>query len=372
MLLLGLADSLRGPLFPDLLAAFHLDNSVGSLFFSVSSAMTLPGGYLAGRILAQKGQKPALLLATALLAFSLAGYAFAPQFSILMFFVVIFGIALGMSGVAQNVMVIESAPAGRLQQFQSGLHTCYGLASFLAPLAVTYLQRATGKWQSPFLLACLLHGFLLLVLVFAPFGRTHKVGSQSDLSQEPLKERRTTYYFAILAACYVALEIQYSTRIVQFVRSEGHWSAESANLLNTLYFAAMFAGRGIFIFWRPRLRISLQMALSLAAGLLAGVAGVWLHPYFLAAVGICVAPFYPLSMTLMGKIFPRQVGHVASTMIALTGATVVMMQSLFGLLADFFSLPIAMSVGTAFGLIALWMLLRLPKRIGLRRFAELP
>jgi FHS family glucose/mannose:H+ symporter-like MFS transporter len=352
----GLADNIRGPLFPDLLKQFSLDNRMGSLFFSVASAMIIPGGYWGGRLLDRWGRVRSLQFSTALFIVSLVGIWASPTFNWVLVSVFFFGLAFGIMGVAQNVMVHEASPAGDEQKWLSGLQSMYGLASLSAPLLVLLVHQISPHWQNSFLVAACLSTVLLIATFWGK--EIPKDIHQQKLDETVVRYRRTEmFYYGLILAAYVALEIMVSSRLAQFVRESEGWSFSAMSTLNTLYFVGMFAGRVLFIFWRPRVSLKAQMLVSLVLAVVSIAVGLLVTPIGFAFTGLAMAPFYPLCMTAAGKLFKRSLGFVASQGIALTGVTVVLMQTLVGFLADHFDLRAGLFVGPAFALLAFVMIL---------------
>ncbi len=349
----GLSDNIRGPLFPDLLDYFHLDNRTGSLFFSLSSAMGILGGYLGGHSLDQFGRVRTMRAATLLMFLSLLGVGLAPSFPWILSAIFFFGLSCGSLGVAQNVMVIEAGTPAEVQKFQAGLQSMYGLSSLSAPLLVSLMHTLGYAWQTSFFWA----GGLSLAL-FAVSFRISEMPVRSHHQKIPGGEApsREISYFALLLACYVAAEILVSSRLAQFLREVLSWDVASTGILNSLFFVGMFTGRVLFIFWRPKMSLKTQMGICLGLTAVCIAAGVLLHPLALAASGLAMAPFYPLCMTMAGRLFPRDLSRVTAQSIALSGVMIVIMQTLVGFIADHYGLRLSLLLGPVLALISLLMI----------------
>ena len=354
LMIQGLADNIRGPLFPDLLEQFHLDNKVGSLFFSIASGMIIAGGYLGSYLLEKWGRIRTLQFSTLILLLSILGIWQSPSFSFILIAVFFFGIAFGILGVAQNVMVIEASPTHEVQKWQSGLQSMYGLSSLTAPLLVSLMHSMGYPWQTSFLVAAVLTGLLLVGSLFIKNQPPALVAEKKENSKGLGFEM---FYFGFILAAYVAVEIMVSSRLAQFTREVAGWDFSSTGTLNSLFFVGMFAGRLMFVFWRPPLTLKTQMIASLVLAVLALTVGILVNPVGLAIAGLAMAPFYPLCMTMAGRLFPKDLSRVAGQGIALTGVTVVAMQTLVGYFADQYGLKLSLFVGPGFALLALGMIL---------------
>jgi fucose permease len=368
MLVLGVADNVRGPLFVDILKSFSLDHSRGSLFFSLGSAMVLPGGYLAGYLLKKVSLTRAMQISVLLMTSSLIGFAISRSFEVLLIFVPFFGLALAMQGVVQNVTVLKLAPHERMQKLQSGLHSMYGLASLVAPLLVILIMHYRSDWQSVFAVASVL-GIVILLFSFSgknghPDPKESQVSGRKVANPQSLDPvggerflgKKAAWYFGTMMAIYVTVENLLFTHISQFARESAHFDLQTANTLTTLFFAAVFFGRILFSFWQPERPLIQQMSLCLIGAIFTILGGAWISPWIFILAGLCVAPFYPMGMTAAGHYFKGEVGTVASHTVGLSGITVVIMQTLVGFISDLASLPWAMMVGCVFAVLTLAML----------------
>ncbi len=350
----GLADNIRGPLFPELLQQFNLDNKTGSLFFSVASGMIIVGGYLGGYLLDKIGRVRALQVSTFILFLSLLGIWISPQFFMVLVSVFFFGLSFGIMGVAQNVMVIEASPVSDVQKWQSGLQSMYGLASLTAPLLVSLMHAFGYQWKISFLVASVLTGILLLGTFFGKEKKHEITVNHIEAQRSKVLE---IFYFGFILASYVAVEIMVSSRLAQFTREVARWDYSATGTLNSLFFVGLFVGRLIFVFWRPPVSLKTQMMVCLFATILVLSFGILVHPAGLAMAGLAMAPFYPLCMTMAGRLFPKDLNRVAGQGIALTGVTVVAMQTIVGYCADKFGLGLSLFVGPAFAGLSLMMIL---------------
>jgi MFS transporter, FHS family, glucose/mannose:H+ symporter len=356
---LGLADNIKGPLYPEVRAQFLLGNVRGSLFFALASLMLIPGGYLGSFFIRRAGRLATLKLSLFLLSLSLSLIACLGDFNLILSAVVLSGAALGMLGVVQNVIVVESAYPEELSRWQSGLHSMYGLASLIAPQIVSVLYGVHPQWQLPFFFVSVLIFLFFLYSLKIP-DRGHNFSQPESLQALAPFSNRQAYFFSFITAAYVASELLVSTRIAQYCREVVGYDLRAAAGLNTLYFICLFLGRVLFAFWQPRLSLKVQliMSLVLSAGLC--LAGVKFHPLALALSGLAMAPFYPMAMTMAGRLFQRNLSQVAGLMIAMSGVLVVLMHVSVGYLSDQYGVAFALRLGPLFSMIALMMLLLYP------------
>jgi len=224
----------------------------------------------------------------------------------------------------------------------------------MSPLVVSYIHKVNPNWRETFLVAAII-GVLILISTLS--AKEHGQNLAITDLHKPVKNKFEISYYAVILAVYIASEILISTRLTLYVRTERGWSFQQAAYLNSLYFVGLFSGRFLFIFWRPKISLKMQMIASLFLTVLSVVIGVWGHPLGLAFAGLAMAPFYPLMMTAAGRLFSRSLNSLTSQSIALSGVTIVTMHTLVGILSDKFSIHIALLVGPVFSFTVLLMIL---------------
>lgn len=344
---LGLADNLRGPLFPEILNAFSLSDTRGSWMFALSSSFGILGGLSSRRLLLRWDRVQALNIALLFLAIGLAGMGLAPGFGWLLVASAFFGYALGLMGIIQNVLATLSAPPLLRPRVLAGLHSMYGLSSFLAPIIVALTASAFGTWRAPLLVASAVPFALMLgnVLMGA---REHEhlkhQGSHRD-SSSGAPDRLSQAWLGASLALYVLVEILVASRLALFMRREHGADLGASSAMVTWFFLCLLAGRLLcsVVKWPGSLRAQLLTSLSLSiACMIAGISG-WAWAFVLC--GLTMAPFYPIAVAYLADEFPRHLDSAMGIAITLQSALVVLMHLSVGILTDLYGLRIALSVG---------------------------
>ena len=150
MFALGLADNIRGPLFPELIRFFQLSNTEASSSFAITSTFGFLGNLLAERILRRLTIDRLLILSLAIMGFGLLGMGVAVNFVFYMIAAAFFGLSMGFMGIAQNLMVAENITGEVQTKALSGLHSIYGLSSLVAPFVASYAPGLLGNWRAGF------------------------------------------------------------------------------------------------------------------------------------------------------------------------------------------------------------------------------
>lgn len=358
LLLLGLSDNIRGPLYPEILKAFDVTNTRGSFFFGLSSLAGFIGGMSGHHLEKRYGALTTLRIAVLFMFLSQLLFAFAPSFGLLLASTVVFGGSLGVMGVMQNLMIVQALPAGALKnKVLAGLHGTYAGASLLAPLIVNlvvFVEMPFPIWRTCFAITALF-GIVILALTFR--GPDLQIKDDEKPQREPTKlETAAHIYFGVMLASYVLCEILVSSRMALYTRSEFGADLTVSSWYTAGFFVSLLIGRILFTFWTPAVSLKSQLLGSLVLSVLSLMIGIYFHPLGLVVSGFCMGPFYPLMMVAAGHLFPSTVSRALSWAIALSSLFVVMMHLSVGYVTDLWSLQAAFYFGPAFCVLALLLM----------------
>lgn len=355
LFLFGLSDNLRGPLFADLLREFSLSNSRGSLFFSVSSLVSMAGALVAPRIIARRGHLTSLWIFMLLMSLAFIGYALSPGFGWILFCAVFFGISVGGLGVTQNLLVLQGASDANRGRAQGGLHAAYGLSSLLAPGIVIAVAALELGWRVNFYVPAVL-SLAVVGAVWVLQGRAGAARPTLEEHEESAAARRALglpeIYWAILLAAYVALELMISTRVTLLLREAFAFELNAANLWTSVFFVGLFVGRVAYTVKPLPLGLGKQLALAMFLGAAMLALGLLHRPEWIPLAGFALSIFYPVWMTTLARVFPDSFQRVASLGIALTGVSVVFMHTVIGGFTDAFGLVPAYAAVPALAVVA--------------------
>ncbi|MBK7845892.1 MAG: hypothetical protein IPJ71_19835 [Bdellovibrionales bacterium] len=161
---LGFLDNARGPFFPLVLQDLHLTDTSGSWLFSVTSLLSFIASYSCRWLIPLAGSMRVLrevyFLGLGFLGLGLGGN----YISVL--------VASGVLGIGQeldrllNTCLFRKVHQNRTGTPFSGLHSNYGMASFLAPLTFSYAYRANYPWTK---IVFLFSGIPFIILIFSFF-----------------------------------------------------------------------------------------------------------------------------------------------------------------------------------------------------------
>ncbi|WP_374032082.1 sugar MFS transporter [Bdellovibrio bacteriovorus] len=346
----GLTDNIRGPLFPEILKQFGVSDGMGSLMFAFSNISGLISSYACRYLLRRYDRLTVLKGGTVGLIVSLLGLALSPVFPMFLFFSFGFGFSMGILGLVPNVLVPMGSSPERKQQMLAGLHTMYGLASLMAPLMAASIEYLTGSWRWTFAAATVGPISLFLYMLHPSHKSLHTRSTVSDDQHRANKKKnlKPQLFLAIMLSLAVAAEIMVSTRLALYMQRIWNFSMESSSIYVTYFFVSMVLGRFAFavIHFRqsPRFLLSVSLVVSLAVLL----AGVYIHPLFLAGTGLAIAPFYPLAISWISSEFPEDLDTAVTYMMTTDSLMLIVMHVAIGKLTDFFGIQNAILAGSVF------------------------
>lgn len=345
---LGLADNIRGPLFPEILNQFHLSNVEGSWIFAATSAMAFFASSVSAVYLKRYTISSLLFSGVLTLAVGLAVMGFASSFAWLLVGSLFLGVGFGFIGVAQNLLVAENVEPKLRSRALSGLHAMYGLASFFAPLLAASTAEVFHTWTGAFYVVTAICGmFLLFQYVIRPHPGFH-IQKHKELESAEGKTRVSKK--ALLMVCcffafYVVAEILISTRLALYMRTYFAMDLNQSAAYVTLFFLFLLLGRIAFAFLHLPFSLKTQLNGFLVLSLIFLILGLKLHPFFLALTGLSMAPYYPLCVAYISEISNDLSRVFLSFAMSFQSLAVVSMHLGVGYMTDQFGLAFAFGVG---------------------------
>lgn len=355
MCALGLADNIRGPLFPELINYFGLSNSVGSLSFACASGASLFGTVLSSVFLRKIHLDKLLTFSILLMGLGLLIIGLAPDFKIFILGTACFGFAMGTTAVSQNLLITENVSREFQTKALSGLHSLYGFSSLLAPYLAAYSAPFFIKYQPDWTLltdwrSAYFVTSVLCVVMFIVLTSTKAAPDFDYTKPEKANSVRGVNFKAVALiaaffASYVGAEILVSTRLALYMRTYFGMNLEQSSQYVTYFFVFLLAGRLLFTLKSLKLSLKLQMNGCLLLSLLFLVLGMWTHPFFLTMVGFSMAPFYPLAVAYISDITGVYKRKYLTTVMAVQGLFVISMHIGVGYMTDTLGLFSAFGVG---------------------------
>jgi fucose permease len=356
---LGFVDNIRGPLFSEILIFFHLTDGQGAWFFTISSGCSLLGSlssvWIVNRLDRIRGMRLALLT----LGLGAAIITFSQNFFVLLVGAAILGFSFGLMGTLQNVLVTIGASSHLRQQFVTGLHAMYGLASLLAPLIAALMMRIFQHWRWVFAIAAL---FPLLSLIYTYFF-TPELFHRAKKHQDELRIKSKIWTFdkiflASFLACYTMVELLVATRLPLYLQRKYNFNLEQSSLyLSYFYFLFLFS-RVVFSAKKFDFLLKNQIRYLLIASIFTLIIGIGFEPWFLIASALFMAPCFPLCITYISDKYKHDLDSMMLVVFSLQAGLVVTMHLAVGYLSDVIGLQKVFWIGPIFLLISIFMLNR--------------
>lgn len=344
----GLGDNIRGTLFPEILNYFSLTSYHGAYLFAVTSGAAFLGNYGSHYFLKKWTLSHLLFVAVLFMASGMAIIGIAEHYDMMLFGAFIFGLSVGMLAIAQNLLVSENVSSERRPQALAGLHSMYGLSSFMAPVLAAQAALYFNSWRAAFFVVAILSLGFILVQSFIRPEKDFTVTQVEDLPSE-LQNQKISFGALMVVggvfAPYVVAEILIGTRLAQYMRHDYGVSLAESSQYVTYYYLGLLIGRLLFALFKVKGSLKTQMNLSLVFSMIFIVLGLKVHPLFLSAVGLSMAPYYPLSVSYITGVTGAFSRKFFTFAMSLQSLCVVSMHIGVGYMTDKVGLFYAFSVG---------------------------
>jgi fucose permease len=294
---LGLPDGLLGVAWPAMRATFALPlPALGPLLLASTSGYVV-SSFVSGALLARMGLGTLLGLSCLATAASLAAYAAAPAWPLVVGAGVLVGLGAGAIDAGLNTYVATHHPARTL----NWLHACYGLGTAIGPALMTAVLIARGSWRPGYALVA--GAQLLLAATFAATRARWPGPAAPDAGASVAAPRRTLALPAAqlgIAAffLYTGLEAVTGAWAYSLLTEARGVATETAGAATSAYWGGLMGGRVLFGFVAGRapaavlLRGCLAAALA-GAALLAADLGTTASVMALVILGGAAGPMFP-------------------------------------------------------------------------------
>jgi MFS transporter, FHS family, glucose/mannose:H+ symporter len=358
LFLLGLADNIRGPLFPEILNYFDLSSGTGSFIFATTSAAAFIASFVSTEYLKRFSISSLLSSSVVLMSIGLLIMGLSDQFSMLLSGSFVFGLSFGFMGVSQNLLVTENVSLENQSKALSGLHAMYGFASFIAPQVASFAVLKFGIWRSAFVVVsvlCLV--FFLIQILIRPEPRFAVIlKSSAGVIKKSQISKKSLILIGGVLSFYVVAEILIGTRLAQYMHVYFKMDLIQSSQYVTCFFLFLLLGRLFFAFKKIKLSLKKQMNISLASSLILLILGLKIHPFFLVLVGLGMSPYYPLSIAYISEYAGLETRLFVTFAMGLQSLAVIAMHLGVGYLTDHLGLFYAFGVGL-FALVLSWLCL---------------
>ncbi len=338
LFILGFIDNARGPLYPQILDYFQVSKIHGSLIFSLASGMsfiaTLSSRWWLNKFGAINSNR--IAIASHFLGCVLMGTATANSFWLFLLGSIVFGIGIGIESITLNLIIVKTSSPTNRRRILAGLHSMYGIASFIIPTIIGLLFKLNLSFQTIFLLMGALPVVLLLSTTSIHPLEIRKI--TRGMHSIPLIEIITV---SLSFGLYVASEILISSRLVLYLEKVYLMNSTNSSLLLSLFFGLLLFGRLTFTFVHFNIHSNTLLKISTAGSLFFSLIGILFYPPALAICGLTMSFYFPCAMDFLGEHYHEAVEAVLEKVFIFVGAGLLIMHWVFGNIAEFLGLDIA-------------------------------
>ncbi len=301
--LIGLEQSLFGPAFVALNSRYPLEpGAVGTIVTAQFLGVTI-GTLLSVLILSRLRVRGMALLSSLACALGLLLVAVAPSWTLALGGAFMAG--LGFGSISGGFGTLFSSRGSSGSAALSLLNAFWGVGSILGPLlASKVLERGLNVY----------FGSVAGVFTLLALGVVALRFPAVSLGIESEKAARAPSFtplipFMLMLCCYSGLEVAGSSWMVTHLRQ--NLALEAANTVNSLFWVMLTLGRFLTAPLSLRFAPS-QLVLGSSALVLLCVgftAQVGVAPFAYAALGLFLAPIFPVSLAWFAGRFPQLVGY---------------------------------------------------------------
>jgi fucose permease len=211
----------------------------------------------------------------------------------------VLGCGIATAGAICNLLVIEGTDLVHRSRFLCALHTMYGFASFVSPIAVGVILGWGFSW--PWVVAAAMPLFLALGIFSAIALPSHAYREETTRSQGGFSFLEILVI--VIFVFYVAAEVLTSMWMVPYLVEVRQLDAVTSGLYLSLFFLAMALSRFLCFF---SLKAHQETIILFACGALFAIASVCAHAGWAWALPLTglIGPFYPLFLSRVSRRFP--------------------------------------------------------------------
>ena len=325
--LTGTVTTLLGPILPVLVAWWGLDDAEAGLLFTLQFAGSMSGSALSSVAMTRLGFRPTLVIGNGLMAAGVGGLGWGVQ-SVGSVSVFCYGVGLGLTIPATNLVVAETHPATRASALNL-LNLAWGLGAVAGPPAVALFQRTNDVDLFLYLLAGALALTATVIGWTVPAGSARRTPEGMGIAAPSRVPRAQVLLFGAMLFIYVGTETSLAGWLAVYARRIDLMSAAAASAAPAIFWTGLLLGRAS----APLILRRVTEVRLLVCGLLVATASVLIllgarSPAALVTAvilgGLGLSTIFPISVAL----FSRDLGEAASrsagpvfVLAALGGAT---------------------------------------------------
>ena len=310
---LGLVSASLGPTLPGLAEQTRSHLSEVSYLFTARSFGYMFGALLGGRIYDRVPGHPVMAVVLVTMAAMMALVPLASMLWALTAILLVLGLADGALDAGGNTLLVW-VHGRRVGPFMNGLHFCFGVGAFLAPIIVAQALLLTGgiAWAYWALALLILPPAMWLVRLRSPEAPKTGLPSPASLARTagdstPDDHDGLVALISVFLFLYVGAEVGFGGWIYTYAVALGVGSEAAAAYLTSAFWGAFTVGRLLAIPLSVRFGPRTILIADLTGGV-AAVAVILSLSHSLAAMwlgtllfGLSLASIFPTTINLAGR-----------------------------------------------------------------------
>jgi len=340
----GLYAMILGSLLPLISSEYNLNNTVSGALLSAHQTGNLIAGFIAGVLPVYLGRKKSILFLCSfvIMGFSIMIITGNPVLLILGFLFT--GLSRGSISNFNNTVVNEVSNSSSAAL--NILHSIFAIGALIAPFLVIVCTNIAGDIGWKIAAGVIIILAIISMLLFSKIKINDVVKRKENTSYKFLKTKQ----FLIVAGIiffYLCVESAVNGWIVKYFVDSGILSTEYAQMLASLLWVVMLAGRLTCAFIGDRVsKRTLLLTTSIGTVifylLLLSTQNVIVITLSIMGLGYCMAGIYPITIAAFGntiKKYPMSMG----VLLMFGGIGTIIMPIIIGALSDQFGILAGMS-----------------------------
>ena len=338
-----------GPLVPEMIESFQIDESAVGVLLSVGSLGFMIGPILAGMLIDRRGIRSAFVVGIVLEIAFLVVFGLSPSFWLATAanFFVRFGSSFIETGA--NVMPSLIATRRSAHALMNFIHLFFSVGAFVGPLGIGLFLSSSTSWRPVF--------FFLIVPTVLLFVGVERVRIASDVRKASLPrkstggilvvlKRRSTWFGSLSLFLYVGAEIGISAWIVLYLQRIHDFSVFVSSAGLSVLWISIMLGRCLNSVLGNRYSAATLVTFSGIGGAVGGILLLYTSSMILVFVllgwiGLCLAGVFPNIMAEINRRDPERIGAVTAIMTTGAAAGAAIVQWIMGIFAENFGLRVA-------------------------------
>jgi fucose permease len=347
----GIVLLMMGPLLPEMMSSFRIDEGMAGLLLSMGSLGFMAGPVIAGILIDRRGVRTAFLVGTLLEVAFLVVFGLSNVFWLAMIanFLTRFGASFIETGANVLPTLIKSKKSAH--SIMNFVHLFFSVGAFIGPILIGIYLSSTAAWR-PVLFFVIGPTAVLLAWVARsrlPGPSSISPRPQSGSAWEHIRRAlrsRVTLFGSLSLLFYVGAEIGVSAWIVLYLqRVLGVSTFASSAGLSILWIFIMI-GRYVNSVLGNKYSAVRLVTVSGIIGAISGIAlintsNLTIVFILLGITGLSLSGVFPNVMAEINRRDPAKIGTVTAVMTIGAAAGAAIFQWLMGITADAFGLRVA-------------------------------